>query len=203
MFGKVKEFLQKRINNRNRKKLTNTSPTLICSNCTGGFLYHWLGLRFYSPFINLYMTNDDFLTALENWEAFINTEIEEVEKSSYNYPVGRGYNGVKIHFVHYKTFTDAITKWKERCLRINPDNMAVMLTNWDGDFNIIERFDRLSFKHKVIFVDKPYTQFKSTFHLKGFSKVNGVKNIYSTQYLNILMDGGILTNLIMSFLLIN
>lgn len=184
MLGKVKEFLQKRINNRNRKQLTNTSPTLICSNCTGGFLYHWLGLRFYSPFINLYMTNDDFLTALENWEAFINTEIEEVENSSYNYPVGEGYNGVKIHFVHYKTFTDAITKWKERCLRINPDNMAVMLTNWDGDFNMIERFDRLSFKHKVIFVDKPYTQFKSTFHLKGFSKVNGVKNIYATQYID-------------------
>ena len=71
MLGKVKVILQERINRKNRSKLTNLSPSLVCSNCTGGFLYHWLGLRFYSPFINLYMTNEDFLTALENWDLFI------------------------------------------------------------------------------------------------------------------------------------
>ena len=107
MLGKVKVILQERINRKNRSKLTNLSPSLVCSNCTGGFLYHWLGLRFYSPFINLYMTNEDFLTALENWDLFIHSEIKEVKNSGFDYPVGEGLLGVKIHFVHYKAFADS------------------------------------------------------------------------------------------------
>ena len=47
MLRKVKMFLQERINRKNRNKLTNLSPSLVCSNCTGGFLYHWLRLRFF------------------------------------------------------------------------------------------------------------------------------------------------------------
>ena len=56
----VKDKLQDHINQRNRKRLTNSTPTIIASNCTGGFLYHWLDLGFKSPFINLYMTQEDF-----------------------------------------------------------------------------------------------------------------------------------------------
>ena len=41
MLGKVKVILQERINRKNRSKLTNLSPSLVCSNCTGGFLYHF------------------------------------------------------------------------------------------------------------------------------------------------------------------
>lgn len=37
MLGKVKVILQERINRKNRSKLTNLSPSLVCSNCTGGF----------------------------------------------------------------------------------------------------------------------------------------------------------------------
>lgn len=80
--------IQDAINKRNRAKLTNYEPTLICSNCLGGFLYHWLGLRFMSPFINLYLTNDDFLLALENWNFFINCQIQEDLESDTSYPVG-------------------------------------------------------------------------------------------------------------------
>ena len=64
----VKDRLQDRINFKNRSRLTNLTPTIITSNCTGGFLYHWLGLEFRSSFINLYMTPEDFLTAMEHFE---------------------------------------------------------------------------------------------------------------------------------------
>mgnify|MGYP002241443975 FL=1 len=52
----IKNHLQNNINKKNRKRLYNMKPTIIASNCTGGFIYHWLGLQFQSPFINLYMT---------------------------------------------------------------------------------------------------------------------------------------------------
>ena len=40
----VKDRLQDRINFKNRSRLTNLTPTIITSNCTGGFLYHRFGV---------------------------------------------------------------------------------------------------------------------------------------------------------------
>lgn len=91
----IKSKLQNRINRINRSKLQNYSPSLVCSNCTGGFIYHWLGLRFHSPFINLYLTPSDFITALENWDVFINSDIKEINIGS-KYLVGQiAIGGIK------------------------------------------------------------------------------------------------------------
>lgn len=122
------------INRRNRKRLYNLSPTLICSNCTGGLLYHWLGLRFNSPFINLYLTNDDFLKALESWEDFISYDIQEDKGTDKPYPVAVSYDNIRIHFMHYTTFEEAKAKWNERRKRMGEDvnSYGFMLTNWGG-----------------------------------------------------------------------
>jgi len=181
MLKKYLDFCHRHINAKNRKRLKNVSPTLICSNCTGGFIYHWLGLKFRSPFINLYLTDSDFVLALENWEQFISYDIYEDQASGKTYPVGIGYN-IKIHFMHYSSFEEAKTKWVERCRRINNDNIGFMLTNYGYDNSLLERFDKLPFKHKVVFTDTPYPMIKSSFYLKGFSKPKRKgKNIYITQ----------------------
>ena len=91
--NRIKKLLQDRINNKNIARLQNQRLTLICSNCAGGFLYHWLGLQFRSPFMNMYMTNDDFLKALENWDDFINADMKEVVDSRFNYPIGVQWGG--------------------------------------------------------------------------------------------------------------
>lgn len=181
---KIKSFLQDRIDRRNRSRLINTSPCLVCSNCTGGFLYHWLGLRFNSPFINLYLTPNDFVTALENWDEFISSPVNEI-KTQLQYPVGQvviGGKEVLIHFMHYPDFNTAIRKWDERKLRMEKDldKIGFMLTNWEEDESLLERFDKLSFKHKVAFAYKPYTNLKSVVFLRGFEKTIGSKNIYAT-----------------------
>lgn len=130
----VLDYLHEQINKKNRKRLTNMTPTLICSNCAGGFIYHWLGLQFRSPFINLFLTPEDFVTVLENFDAFINTPIRELKDSDKNYPVGVGAFGIKVYFMHYKSFDEAIAKWNERKKRIDKNNMGIMLTNyvWGG-----------------------------------------------------------------------
>lgn len=180
------KFRQDRINSKNRKRLVNNTPTLICSNCTGGVLYHWLGLPFLSPFINLYMTNMDFIKAMENFDEFLATEIIEDANNTQSYPVGIGLGGVKLHFMHYKTFEEAIQKWNERKLRINKDNMCVWLTNftpanYGGEENeIVDRFSKLPFKNKLIFsggvIDSP-----NAVYLKDYKKVEMNKNIFTTQ----------------------
>ena len=128
----IKNKFQDYLNQKNRKRLTNTTPSIIASNCTGGFLYHWLGLEFRSPFINLYMTPEDFLTAMENFEEFVNTPIYEYKNSDYEYPVGVGAYKTRIHFVHYPSFNVAIEKWDERCKRIDIHNMCIIMSNWGG-----------------------------------------------------------------------
>lgn len=164
------------INFKNRKRLINKKPTLICSNCTGGVLYKWLGLKFNSPFINLYMDNEDFLTALENFDNFVLTEIKEDKDSDKNYPVGIGFKDVKIHFMHYPDFKNAKEKWDERKRRIDKNNMGIMLTNFGegligegGEIAVIQRFNSLDFKNKIIFTDKNYN-LPNTFHIRNYNK---------------------------------
>lgn len=184
----VKECLQDRINERNRERLLNKTPSIICSNCTGGFLYHWLGLEFRSPFINLYMTPGDFVTALEHFEEFMKTDFEEIQIRELDYPVGRGAYDTRVHFMHYKNFTEAQMAWNRRKARLDVRNMGIMLANLGGgveQYGILERFEQLPFKHKVAFTDRAYPEMKSVFQLKGYDCRNGKNgNVYATQKLN-------------------
>lgn len=82
---------------KNKKRLKNYSPSIISSNCTGGFIYHWLGLKFRSPFINLYLENEDFVNMLENWECTKNSEIIEDKNTNKPFPVGI-LGGQKLEF---------------------------------------------------------------------------------------------------------
>lgn len=129
---RILDRLHDQINLNNRRRLRNSTPTLICSNCAGGFIYHWLGLQFRSPFINLFLTPEDFVTVLENFDEFINTPICEIKDSGKNYPVGVGAFGIKVYFMRYKSFDEAIAKWNERKKRIDKSNMGVVLTNYAG-----------------------------------------------------------------------
>ena len=185
---KYSHWRQHIINERNRARLTNYTPTLICSNCVGGILYHWLGLKFYSPFINLYMDNNDFLTALENFDEFIAGKIVEDTNPNNKYPIGIGIHGEKIHFMHYPDFQTAISKWNERKERIDKSNMGIMLTNFGigiasdetNNGGIIERFNKLPFKHKKIFSGEDINN-RDIVYLKGYNKVRAYKNINRTQ----------------------
>ena len=141
---RVLNFLHDKINAKNRERLNNTTPTLICSTCAGGFIYHWLGLQFRSPFINLFLTPEDFVKALENFDEFIDTPIQEVKDSGKDYPVGVGALGIKVYFMHYKSFAEAIEKWNERKQRIDKNNMGVMLSNYAGGVQAAEAVRRLS-----------------------------------------------------------
>lgn len=59
--SKINIFLRKRINTKNRERLDNKDFSLLSSNCLGGFILHDLGLRFNSPFINLWLKPGDFI----------------------------------------------------------------------------------------------------------------------------------------------
>lgn len=166
----IKNYVKKKqdiINSVNRNKLTNKTPSLICSNCLGGYIYHWLGLQFSSPFINLWMTNEDFVSMLEfGIEDFLKQPLVEVVTEDSKYPVGE-INGVKIRFQHYSSFDEAKDCWNRRIDRFDYKNMLILFSNFEGDERLLKRFDELKYKNKIVFVDTPY-KYESSFYIKGY-----------------------------------
>lgn len=174
-------FLHNRLNKKNQRRLNNITPTLVCSNCAGGYIYHWLGLQFRSPFINLFLSPEDFVKALENFDEFIDTPIEELLASGESYPIGIGAYGIKIHFMHYGNFSEALLKWNERKKRIDKDNMGIILSNVSKELyggELLKRFDALPYKHKVVFVTEEMEDIKSAIYLRHYKPEK--KNLYRT-----------------------
>lgn len=181
MFRILNKLIQGHIDSQNQQRVSNPTPTLISSNCLGGFIYHWLGLRFQSPFINLFLSNEDFLYALENWGEFLSTELVEDQSGEYPYPVGLSLNGIKIHFMHYESFEIAKSKWEERTKRIDNNNLGILFSTWDGNIDQLRRFENLPFKHKIVFVNKQMSKFPSARYLAGFSSSSKIRYLYGTK----------------------
>ncbi|MBE6067110.1 MAG: DUF1919 domain-containing protein [Clostridium lundense] len=176
------------INFINRRKLKNKDFSLISSNCNGGFIMHDLDLKFLTPTVNLFFFPEDFIKFIENLNFYLQQKLEFTTKEGYKYPIGKLYD-IEIHFMHYSNEEEAKEKWGERSKRINYDNLYIMMTDRDGcTEEIIKRFNNLSYKNKVLFTNKEYKQYSSTFYIKGFENQEGIghifkfKNIFGKKY---------------------
>ena len=110
-------FLRKHIM---RKRLHNTNITFLCPNCIGGILFHDLGLKFMSPTVNLMMTQPDFVKFVLNINDYLKQEFQFYNHPEYNCPCA--YLGdISVHFTHYKSNEEALTKWKDRVTRIQKE----------------------------------------------------------------------------------
>lgn len=157
-----------------RKKLKNTTPTIISSNCNGEYWYYDMGLPFLSPTINLSFDMNDYVKMLENLHWYMEQPILPFEDNRFEFPTGM-LGDIEIRFNHYKTFDEAVAKWEERKQRINWDNLFVL--GIDGDncsYETMQRFDRLPYQNKVIFTHIPYPEIESAYYIPGFEKDDGV-----------------------------
>lgn len=181
------DYRLKIINKYNHEKLINKDFSIIASNCLGGFISHWLDLEFKSPFINLFMDNNDFLTAMENFDEFIEGPIIELKENPHSYPIGIGVHGEKIHFSHYKDFTTALEIWNRRKKRIARNKMVIMLSNlgcgievsgklknkiYNEELEILKRFNNLTFKNKIAFSGFNFN-LPNVVYIKGYSDLPG------------------------------
>lgn len=171
--------LRKLINEKNRKKLTNTNFSLIASNCNGGFILHDLGMRFNSPFINLWIKPKDFIRILSDFCEYMDAPLTFVNEDGIDYPIGKLLDA-KIYFMHYESEAEAESKWKERKQRIDYDNMFILFTDRDGcTYDDLLDFDRLPFKNKIVFTKRPYPDIKSAVYIKGFENQDSVGDCFA------------------------
>lgn len=68
---KYRETLRHGINQRNRARLTNTTPSIIANNCNAGVICHDLGLRFLSPTVNLYIPFPDYVRFCQRLDHYL------------------------------------------------------------------------------------------------------------------------------------
>ena len=142
-------------------------------NCTGGILYHDLGLQFLSPTVNMYMKAEDFIKFCENLGAYL--AIDNLSYCTDNsivgdrtYPVAK-LGDIYLYLVHYKTVEEAERKWNERKRRINFDKIVILNNDREGmTSELMDRFERLPYK-KVMFVHNPVNRNPDIFHyLSGY-----------------------------------
>ena len=163
----IEKIRNKRIK-RLRQRLNNNNPTIIANNCNGTFIYKDLGLKFNSPTINLFFSIEDFIKFLENMDNYLKSELREDLDSGRDYPVGI-LDDIKINFMHYKTFNEAKEKWYERIDRINMNNLYIIMNEGRGsNYQLLERFNKLPYAHKIMFTHVPYPEFESAFYIKGY-----------------------------------
>ena len=152
--------------------------SIFCNNCIGAFVAHDLGLPFNSPMVNLMIPPADFIRYISNLEQYTNTRIAPIE-SEHKWPVGIIEEGIRINFIHYKSFEDGITAWRRRENRINKNKMYFILVETDGcTYEDLERFDKLPYTNKVALTHIPYPQIKCSFCIKGYKDQGEVIDSY-------------------------
>lgn len=173
-----KQFMRIGIDKRNRARLANSNPTVFASNCNGGVMTHDLGLQFRSPTVNLYIRPEEYVRFLDNLQHYL-YEAQFVPGGGADYPVGI-LDDIRVDFVHYQSFDEAVTKWNSRLERIDFDNAFYVMTERDGcTHDNLVAFDELPYRNKVVFVSKPMPDITSAFYDPSFPVTNGEVDVLS------------------------
>lgn len=159
------EYVQSRYDYSNK-------PSIICSNCIGGIIYHNLGMPFLSPTINLWMPTSDFIKFIRNIREYVEEDLVLVSTEK-GYPIV-SLKDIIIHFNHYKTFKEAKEKWNERKKRIDYDNLYIIMGDNGLNYEEIKQLKGVQCKRLIVFTAKDYSEFDYTFQLKRYKNFDYV-----------------------------
>lgn len=132
-----------------------TKPvSIIAANCWGGYCYHYLGLPFMSPTINMWIDRMQFIDFVDNLEQYLQEEVVETGTGKDNfagktYPIAR-VGDISLHMNHYATFEEGKAAWEKRKARVNLGNLLVISAS--DNAACVERFCRCKAERKYIFV---------------------------------------------------
>ena len=136
--------------------LRDSNISIFSNNCWGGYTYHYFGMEFLSPTINLSIgpeqKNIDMLASLREYMedelVYSSTEINPVNNRAY--PVAYIGDGVRVNLLHYSSFDEGNYAWMKRKKRVNYNNILFMMYTENEKY--AELFERLDVRKKVCFV---------------------------------------------------
>ena len=177
----IRKILRSLIVKQMRRTVKIPTPkTIFCNMCLGGVISHDLGLRFDSPTVNLAIPANEFVSIVSDINQ-INNEI--TLKGNNGYPIGLLSGKYSLHFIHYKTFAEAVDCWRRRSKRVNYDHPYMILVETSTcSYQDLEKFDSLPYKNKIALVHKKYPQIRCAKVINGYdcqSKNGGILNYTS------------------------
>ncbi len=186
-----------------RSKLKNRNFSIIGNNCFAGGMYHKFGLQYNTPTIWTYIFPDDYIRFLENLDWYLKQPLtfkketahelahEYCRLAGHSYPIGVLGGEVEIHFMHCHTEAEAAEKWVRRAARLNRSNLFVVFSD-GAEYHpeLLERFERLPYEHKIFFSSKPCPQSKCAVFVRDYLGADRVydstKNRKYEKYLDLV-----------------
>lgn len=156
-------------------KLIENPLTIFSDDCWGGYIYHELCMKFYSPLINMYMEYESYIKFLENPAYYFEQQLVMLRDGNIReniFPIGSlggGKRNIELCFNHSLSFAEAEMLWNKRRERINYNNIFVKIgfdaTEEKRD-DYLRAFDKLSY-NKICFYSGE-THIPSVIYLKRF-----------------------------------
>ena len=133
------------------RRLQRSQMSIFSINCFGGCISNMLGLPFRSPFVNLFLSESDFVKFMRAPRIYLEYSpyFEKIFSDKSPFPV-LSLGDVILNMKHYKESDGAIAKWNERKQRINWYNLAVIA--YASNAETLEQFDTLPYGKKICFV---------------------------------------------------
>lgn len=136
------------------RKLQQSRLSIFSVNCFGGDLSNRLNLTFRSPFVNLYLSNEDFIKFMREPHTYLEKPLtyhgqKFDSKKTFQFPIAKCAD-ILLNMMHYKNFEESVEAWERRKPRINWDNIFVIM--WTESSKILEQFDELPYEKKACFV---------------------------------------------------
>lgn len=171
---KLRQAFSSYYQKKDRDSLVNTDFVLISRNCWGGQAYQWLGLKYNTPFVGLFLFGPCYMKLLRHFDTYMQLELNFIEISKYpnaynNHPIAL-LGDVELHFQHYENSAEAREKWnrrKQRMLEIPKANYFFTICDRREVTPMdIKEFHTMDFKNKLSFSFKSIEGLTNRQHIK-------------------------------------
>lgn len=162
------------------KRVLYPNVSIFSMNCFGGHIYQDLHWKYTSPTAGLFFFADDFCSVLEDIsilkrqilfksESKWDLANQKMKSRSHIYPIGY-FQGtdIEIHFLHYHTELEALSKWNKRMKRFNFERfIAIGFQQNMCNSDTIKRFASLDIPNKCLFSNDKL-ELPSVIYIKEF-----------------------------------
>lgn len=187
-------YLRRKPYIREISEYIDSNTSVITSNCFSGRIMQDLKVRYNSPTLGMWIMPSDFATFCADLKKYLAADIQIVNHSKndlgnfkmthakHPYPVGVLENNVEIHFLHYESAAEAISKWKRRAERVNYDDYILIGFEQNGCTEAdVKEFDSIDYAKKLFFTSKPY-KYSSVVYIPEFASLGYAGDPYKKSY---------------------
>lgn len=126
----------------------NNNVTVISNDCWSYFMHQEMELKYNTPFVDVWISNPNYLNILRHLFEIDFHNIKEVNKELFTtnggvitpsdyktFPVVNLDDVAIIQAIHYRSFTEFKSKWHRRVDRMNFHKLLIKFSDYDGELN--------------------------------------------------------------------